>query len=340
MPVCKNVGDVRQFLKMANQLGHFTPNLAELSQPLHELLHKNRAWCWDSVQQQALDSINKELIFPPVLALYNHNSETCVFADASSFGLGTVNGPKQANQQWHPIVYQSRLMTPTEQQYAQIEKEALAVTWACEHFSHYLRGAKFCIKTDHKPLEPLLSTKLLDELPPRILQFRLCLMKYDFHIHHFPTKNLNTADTFSYSYTRFNAGRQRFTRPGSSLHRLAATNQRLAEIQACQEQDETCSAITSFCSDGWPEKHQLPASLMLYWPHRAKFNLNHEGLLLYGQRIVVPAALKAEVLQQLHTGHQGLTKCHQRAQLSTWWTGLSTQLTDYVRQCTVGIKKR
>ena len=53
-------------------------------------------------------------------------------------------------------------MTPTEQRYAQIE-EALAVTWACECFSHYLRGAKFRVETDHKPLVPLLSTKLLDD---------------------------------------------------------------------------------------------------------------------------------------------------------------------------------
>ena len=129
MPVCKNVGDVRRFLGMANQLGRFTPNLAELSQPLRELLHKNRAWCWDSAQQQALDSIKKELSCPPVLALYDPNSKTCVSADASSFGLGAVISQKQANQQWRPIACQSRSMTPTEQQYAQIEKEELAVTW-------------------------------------------------------------------------------------------------------------------------------------------------------------------------------------------------------------------
>ena len=346
MPVCKNVGDVRRFLGMANQLGHFTPNLAELSQPLHELLHKNRAWCWDSAQQQALDSIKKELSCPPVLALYNPNSETCVSADASSFGLGAVVCQKQANRQWRPIAYQSRSMTPTEQRYAQIEKEALAVTWACERFSHYLRGAKFHVETDHKPLVPLLSTKLLDELPPRILRFRLRLMKYDFHIHHVPGKNLNTADTLSRAPTSSTTQDDNDLQDEASAfvavvtNTLPATDQRLAEIQACQERDEICSAITKFCSDGWPEKHQLPASLKLYWPHRAKFNLNHEGLLLCGQRIVIPAALQAQVLQQLHTGHQGLTKCRQRAQISTWWPGLSTQLADYVRRCTVCAQKQ
>ena len=40
-------------------------------------------------------------------------------------------------------------MTETEQRYAQIEKEVLAVTWACEIFSDYLLGQEFEIETDH-----------------------------------------------------------------------------------------------------------------------------------------------------------------------------------------------
>ena len=52
-------------------------------------------------------------------------------------------------------------MTETESQYAQIEKEALATTWACEKFTMYILGKKFHIETDHKPLVPLLGSKNL-----------------------------------------------------------------------------------------------------------------------------------------------------------------------------------
>ena len=60
-------------------------------------------------------------------------------------------------------------MSDTEKRYVQIEKEALATTWACEKFSMYILGHPFLIESDHKPLIPLLNIKHLDALPPRIL---------------------------------------------------------------------------------------------------------------------------------------------------------------------------
>jgi len=74
-------------------------------------------------------------------------------------------------QSWQPVMYASRAMTTTECGYAQVEKEALAITWSCEKFSSYVLGKKFAIETDHKPLIPLLGNKSLHSLPPRILRF-------------------------------------------------------------------------------------------------------------------------------------------------------------------------
>ena len=44
------------------------------------------------------------------------------------------SGQRQLDGSVKPVSYASKSLTPTEQKYAQIEKEALGVTWACEHF--------------------------------------------------------------------------------------------------------------------------------------------------------------------------------------------------------------
>ena len=71
------------------------------------------------------------------------------------------------------MAFASRRLTDTEGHYAQIEKEALALVWSCEKFSDYVLGKQFLFETDHKPLVPLLESKRLDSLPPRVLRFHL-----------------------------------------------------------------------------------------------------------------------------------------------------------------------
>ena len=194
-PTC--VGDIRRFLGMVNQLNKFTPNLADKTKPLNDLLVKKNQWVWGDVQQKAFSKVKESLTTTPVLALYDPTKPTTVSADASAFGLGAVLMQDDPDKGRRPVAYISRTMSPTESRYAQIEKEALSITWACDRFSEFLIGMEFEIQTDHKPLVPLLRTKQLDDLPPRILRFRLRLMRYQFSIYHVPGKNLVTADALS-----------------------------------------------------------------------------------------------------------------------------------------------
>ena len=91
----------------------------------------------------------------------------------------------------------SRALTPTERRYAQIEKEARAATWACERLADYLIGKQFLIETDHKPLVPILGSKNLEEMSPRIQRLRMRLLRFTFTVSHVPGKSLITADTLS-----------------------------------------------------------------------------------------------------------------------------------------------
>lgn len=56
------------------------------------------------------------------------------------------------NEQWVPVAYASRELTQAETRYAQIEKELLAITYACERFHQYVYGRTVNVETDHMPL--------------------------------------------------------------------------------------------------------------------------------------------------------------------------------------------
>ena len=182
---------------MCNHLSKFSPNLAEKTKPLRELLNKKNHWVWEQPQRTAFKEVKDALITSPILSLFDQTRETVVSADASSYGLGAVLLQRQADGQLQPISYISRSLTPTEQRYAQIEKEALAFTWARERFSDYLLGMQFHIHTDHKPLVPLFGVKNLDELPIRVQRFSLRMMWYRFTISHVPGTSLQVADALS-----------------------------------------------------------------------------------------------------------------------------------------------
>ena len=75
---------------------------------------------------------------------------TKVSADASSYGLGVVLLQKQ-KKGWRPVAFASRSMSEVEQRYAQIEKEALACTWASEKFADYLILKSFSVELTTNP---------------------------------------------------------------------------------------------------------------------------------------------------------------------------------------------
>lgn len=70
-------------------------------------------------------------------------------------------------QDGHPVVYASRALTRTECNYAQIEKELLAVVFGMERFENYTYGRHIKVESDHKPVE-IIQRKSLVVAPRRL----------------------------------------------------------------------------------------------------------------------------------------------------------------------------
>ncbi|KAF7645595.1 hypothetical protein LDENG_00201440 [Lucifuga dentata] len=141
-----DVSGVCSFLGMVHQLGKFIPNLADKVKALRDLLSKKNTWCWGCDQVKAFHNLKQELSSATVLVLYDSNKDLRISADASSYGLGAMMLQKQ-DDTWLPVAYASRSLSSTEQRYTQVEKEALALTWACERFSAFILGRHFELET-------------------------------------------------------------------------------------------------------------------------------------------------------------------------------------------------
>ena len=81
METPKTLTQLRPFMGMVNQLGKFSPQTYDLSQPLCELLSPKGTWVWTDCQDIAFENIKRELTKPVVLILYDPAAETKICAD-------------------------------------------------------------------------------------------------------------------------------------------------------------------------------------------------------------------------------------------------------------------
>ena len=113
---------------MVNQLSKFLPFLADQLKPLRDLLSAKNQWNWGDLQSTAFTDVKTAIDSSQVLGLYDSTNKTIVSADASSYGLGTVLQQQQKDGELRLIAFISQPLSYIETRYAQIEKEALAVT--------------------------------------------------------------------------------------------------------------------------------------------------------------------------------------------------------------------
>ena len=193
---------LQSFLGMVNYMGTFIPNLSHHTEPLWAMLKKDNVFHWEDQQtrsfQQVKTLIAKANTTP--LRYYDRNLPVTVQADASLRGLGACLIQKHKGKD-QPIAFASKSLTDVETRYANIERELLAIVFACQRFSTYLLGRSFIAESDHKPLE-MIAMKNLVNAPPRLQRMLLELQRYDVTIKYRPGKEMQLADALSHCPAR------------------------------------------------------------------------------------------------------------------------------------------
>ncbi len=230
---------VRAFLGLAGYYRCFIPDFSSLAAPLTDLTRKGQPEkvSWGPAEGKAFKKVKEALTAEPVLRAPDFNCPFLLQTDASDTGLGAVLSQVQDGEE-HPVLYISRKLTPTEQRYATVEREALAVKWAVLELRYYLLGRRFTLFTDHAPLQWMARAK---ETNARVTRWFLALQDFHFVVkHRAGTANAN-ADGLSRIWSAF-AGLSGFSPHPPLISPLAHRNRTTLRGGECDACPETSSA--------------------------------------------------------------------------------------------------
>ena len=318
-----NKNELQEFLGIITYMSPFIPRLSEQTANLRNLLKKDTEFVWTEAHQRDFEKIKDDICRETTLTYFDSEKETVIQVDASGRGLGAV-----LIQNGKPIAFASKSLSETEQRYANIERELLAIVFGCERFHTYVYGKPFIVESDHKPLE-MIQQKPLTAAPLRLQRMLLRLQTYDVTIKYLPGKEMLVADSLSRSPSMGNTTIDL----DLQVSLVQFTPSKLDQIKQETTKDPTLKQLKETIVAGWPDKRRdLPKQLQPYWAFRDELSVE-DSLVLKGERVIIPSCLTPSILSKLHEGHQGVEKSKLRAKDCVYWVNINKDLEDTVAQC-------
>ena len=311
MPEPKDKTGVPRFLGMIQYLEKCLPKLADRTHKLRKLTEKKISWQWGPEEQSEFKDLKQLLTSTEILKYYDVNKNIVIQCDASKDGLGAT-----LMQEGRPIAYASKSLNETQQRYAVIEKELLAVVFACKKFDFYIYGkSKVKVESDHKPLETLYS-RPINEITIRLQRMLMSLQRYDLDIQYKPGKEMYIADTLSRA-PEDNADNNtlKYCNYASTL---AVSPNRLKRIHISTENDNTSRVLKELTISGWPDRSKIPIEVLEYYLIRSSITTN-EKLIYKEDKLIVLKDLRVEMINLVHANHGGIGACLRRLREVIYW---------------------
>ena len=240
-----------------------------------------------------------------------------------------------------------------ECRYAQIEKECLAIVFACNRLNQYLQGRDLTtVETDHKPFVPIFQ-KPLHSAPKRLQRMLLRLQKYNLHVKYLPGSRMYTADMLSRAFLRVDHSKHenvpeyqifQLSQDRHLFQEIADINQvdyiRLSEgthqqIKQCTVAVAALQSLMNTIMTGWPQtKDEVPVCNREYWNYKEELTVQ-DGVLFKGMKVIIPTSMRSQMIARVHSNHLGPDACVHRARDMLFWPGMAGQIKDQVQRCEV-----
>ena len=370
LPIPTCVREVRSFIGLSSYYRRFIPNFSEIAEPIIALTKKHAHYKWSAKHDEAFQYLKDSLSVVPLLAYPDTNKPYTLYTDASGTCIGACLTqscdvaediiPNVSNEK--PIYYLSHKLSKTQCKWSTVEKEAYAIHFALQKLDHYLHGAQFVIKTDHKPLKYLLESPMQNK---KIQLWALSMAGYNCTIEYIAGTTNTCADLLS-------------RRPDEPGH---CQEENLTEELDLDVNDNTFQVDVINSNEFEPKKFAscdvpfddslvkpddcLPGLDMISEQNKDDELLELKTILVHGEpskevqhrylvvdnvvyyltdpdcdtvlRLYVPKHLRALVVKQYHddNGHMGVQKTFDCIRQKYFWPNLFKELYQYVSSCTV-----
>ena len=125
-PSLQNVTALKSFVGLLSYYSRYLPNLSTTLAPLYLLLKDGVRWQWTSDQAAAFERSKKLIQKSSFLVHFDPTLEIILARNASAYGIGAVLSHRMPDGSDKPVGFVARTLTKAEQNYSQIDKEALA----------------------------------------------------------------------------------------------------------------------------------------------------------------------------------------------------------------------
>ena len=192
-------------------------------------------------------------------------------------------------------------------------------------------GRHTIVESDHSPLQQIF--KNIAEVPQRMQRMILWCLRFDISVIYKPGRSIPVADALS----RVCLPKTQTDRAQHDVNFVSGISSPI-DINRVKEEslkDSTLNILKNTVFKGWPDlRKHCPQELWDYWNFRCELVID-DGLVLKGSRIIIPKSLQKEVLEALHTGHQGETKCMLLAREAVFWPGITKDIRELVQRCDI-----
>jgi len=171
---------LRQILGALGYYREYIPHYAEIARPLTDLTRDcvpcRLGKLWTEECQRALDSLCQQLTSHRVLRVPSEGQPFILHTDSSGKAVGASLGQLDQGGVEQPLAFASQKLTPAQQVWSTIEREAYAVIWALNKYRDLIFGHRVTVYCDHNPLQ------YIRECAPKsakLLRWSLALQEFD-----------------------------------------------------------------------------------------------------------------------------------------------------------------